>query len=218
MKRVLLLVLFLTACATVKLDLPPDAYAVQGANPHRWNQPLSFGTWSTSNLNEGTTRSFLADTGILQIAKADQAYRMKVNDIVVECHTRELVVGRAEIFVDPTFGQEPLLVCGFDRGRTQTVLALKRTGKGEPSLRGELREIGGPSLDVQSLHRAPGLAVASGEPFGYEIRRDGTRIAGVETINSGRVWIDPTVANRDTLAAAATALLLFKDPNAGTVD
>ncbi|HEX2834036.1 MAG TPA: hypothetical protein VHW00_13575 [Thermoanaerobaculia bacterium] len=218
MKRLLLSLVFLTGCATVQLDLPPDAYRVQGANPRRWNQPLSFGEWAMTSVNEGTTRSFLADTGILQIGKSDQAYRMNIKNIAVECHTREVVIGRADVFVDPTFGREPILVCGFDRGRTQSVLALARTGRGEPSFKGELRELGGPSLEVQSLHRAPNSRIASGEPFGYEILRDGTRIAVVETVNQGRVWIDPTVANRDTLAAAAAALLLFRDPDAGNVD
>lgn len=218
MKRLLLALVFLTGCATVQLDLPPDAYSVQGANPRRWNQPLSFGEWATTSVYEGTTRSFLADTGILQIGKSDQAYRLTIKNIAVECHTRELVIGKADVFVDPTFGREPILVCGFDRGRTQSVLALARTGRGEPSFKGELRELGGPSLEVQSLHRAPGSRIASGDPFGYEILRDGTRIAVVETVNRGRVWIDPTVANRDTLAAAAAALLLFRDPDAGHVD
>jgi hypothetical protein len=218
MKRVLLSLVLLAGCATVQLDLRPDAYSVRGANPRRWNQPISFGEWSATSVNEGTTRSFLADTGILQIGKTDQAYRMNVNSIAVECHTRELVIGKWDVFVDPTFGREPILVCGFDRGRTQSVLALSRTGKGEPSLRGELRELGGPSFEVRSLHRAPGSRIASGEPFGYEILRDGTQIAVVETINQGRVWIDPTVANRDTLAATAMSLLLFRDPDAGNVD
>ncbi|MGN6186930.1 MAG: hypothetical protein ACTHQM_25115 [Thermoanaerobaculia bacterium] len=218
MKRLLILLVVLTAaCATVQLDLPPDTYSVSGANPRRWNQPLSFGQWSTSMVDEGTTRSFLVDTGILQIGKSDQAYRMKLNSIAIECHARELVVGKADVFLDPSLGSHPLLVCGFDRGRTQSVLVLARSGQAEPSLRGELREIGGPSFEIQSIHRAPNSRIASSEPFGFEILRDGTRIAVVETVNQGRVWIDPTVANRDTLAAAAASLLLFRDPDAGTV-
>jgi hypothetical protein len=222
MKRLSVFLLFLTACATnpirtAQLDLPPDTYTVAGANPRTWNQALSFGEWATASVNEGTTRSFLADTGILQIGKSDQAYRMNIKNIAIECHTRELVVGRADIFIDPALGRNPLLLCGFDRGKTQTVLALARTGQAEPSLRGELREIGGPTLDIQSIHRVPG-SIASGEPFGYEILRDGTRVAVVETVNRGRVWIDPFAANRDTLAAAAASLLLFRDPDAGHVD
>jgi hypothetical protein len=60
-----------------------------------------------------------------------------------------------------------------------------------------------------------GAAFPSGEPFGFEI---GNRVAVVETINRGRVWIDPSAPDRDTLAAVAASLLLFRDPDAGEMD
>lgn len=217
MKRLVLVLVLLTGCATAKIELPDGAYDVTGANPRRWNAPLSFGEFATQSVDEGTTRSFLADLGIVQVGKTDQAYRFTINNVRAECHTRELVIGRAGVFVDPNLGKEPLLVCGFERpSGTRSVLALARSGRAEPSLVGELRELGGPALEVRSVHRAEGAAIASGEPFGYEIISDNYRIAAVETINRGRVWIEPTVtANRDTLAAASAALLLFRDPDAG---
>jgi hypothetical protein len=219
MKRtVLVLFLLLTACTTARIDLPGDAYLVEGANPRRWNQPLSFGEWRTSMVNEGTTRSFLADLEILQLGKADQGYRMTLGDTFIECHTREVVIGRAGFFLDPNLGHEPLLACGIDDRGTRSVLAVSRTGKVEPSLRGELRAVGGPSFEVRSVQRVVGSSIPSGDPFGYEILSGGKRVAVVETINRGRVWIDPDAPNRDTLAAAAAALLLFRDPDAGTVD
>src|SRR5687768_13554319 len=105
MKRsVPILLLLLTACATAQLDLPADSYTVTGSNPRRWNQPISFGEWRTEVVNEGTTRSWLADAYILEVGKTDQAYRLTLNGIPVECHTRELVLGRAGVFVDPAFG------------------------------------------------------------------------------------------------------------------
>lgn len=214
MKPLVVFLLLLTGCATAQLDLPEGAYPVEGANPRVWNAPLAFGEWRTGTVSEGTTRSFLADLGILQAGKADQAYRFTIAGVRAECHTRELTIGREGVFVDPTLGRSPLLVCGFERSTgTRSVLALSRTGSAEPSLRGELRELGGPTLDVRSVHRAEGAAFASGEPFGFEIYSGNERIAAVETINRGRVWIEPTVtANRDTLAAASAALLLFREP------
>lgn len=219
MKRAaVFLAVALTACTTAQLDLPSDAYVVSGSNPRRWNAPISFGEWRTQSVNEGTHRSFLADLGIIQAGKADQAYRLTLNGVATECHTREVVIGRSGFFLDPNLGQFPLLVCGYESGGKRSVLALSRTGAVEPTLRGELREVDGPALEVRSLHRAQGAAFASGEPFGYEILRAGKRVAAVETINRGRVWIDASAADRDTLAAAAASLLLFRDPDAGTVD
>jgi hypothetical protein len=210
--------LLLVSCATAQIDLPAGAYDVTGSNPRRWNQPLSFGEWRTSTVDEGTTRSFLADLDLVQVGKADQAYRMTLNDVFIECHTREIVIGREGFFLDPNLGREPLLLCGLDGGGGRSVLALSRTGRVEPTLRGEVRGAGGgAALEVRSIHRA-GSSLPSSEPFGFEILEGGRRVAAVETINRGRVWIDPDAPNRDTLAAAAAALLLFRDPDAGTVD
>lgn len=218
MKRLLPLLL-LVSCATARIDIPADSYAVEGANPRVWNRPISFGEWRTSVVNEGTTRSWLADLDLIEVGRTDQAYRMTLNDTAIECHTRELVVGRGGLFLDPSLGREPLLVCGIDEGGERSILALARTGRTDPSLRGELRgATATAALEVRSINRAFDSRLSSNEPFGFEILRDGRRVAAVETINRGRVWIAPNAPNRDTLAAAAAALLLFRDPDAGTVD
>lgn len=212
MKRIAFVIVFFAACTTARIDLPDGSYAVEGANPRRWNQPLAFGEWRTSMVNEGTTRSMFADLDIVQVGKVDQGYRMNLGDVAVECHTREVVIGRAGFFVDANLGREPLLVCGLDDAGTRSLLALSRTGQIEPTFRGELRGVnGGPALEVRSIHRVAGSAIPSGEPFGYEILSNGSRVAAVETINRGRVWIDPNAPNRDVLAGTAAALLLFRD-------
>src|SRR5688500_5706945 len=128
MKLILLFLLLLTlaACTTTQIDLPADSYTVEGANPRRWHQPLSFGQWRTSMVNEGTTRSFLADLDIVQAGKADQGYRMTIGDTFVECHTREVVIGRDGFFLDANLGREPLLVCGVDDAGERSVLAVSR--------------------------------------------------------------------------------------------
>lgn len=220
MKRLIFALVFLTGCATVQLELPPGAYDVTGSNPRRWNAPISFGPYTTQSVNEGTHRSWLADLDVVQIGKADQGYHLTLNDVAVECHTREVVIGRGGVFVDTSLGREPLLVCGYQRSTgTRSVLALSRTGSHEPSFRGELRGMPGPAYEIRSLHRAAGGSLPSGDPFGYEIRLGEATVAIVETVNRGRVWIDPAEeAKRDMLAAAAASLLLFRDPDAGNVE
>ncbi len=212
MKRLLPFLLLLVSCTTAQIDLPDGSYAVEGANPRRWNQPISFGEWRTSTVNEGTTRSMFVDLDIVQVGKVDQGYRMNLGDVAVECHTREILISRAGFFVDANLGREPLLVCGLDEAGMRSLFALSRTGAIEPTFRGELRGVaGGPAFEVRSIHRVAGSSIPSGEPFGYEILSDGRRVAAVETINRGRVWIDPNAPNRDVLAGTAAALLLFRD-------
>ncbi|HYO78874.1 MAG TPA: hypothetical protein VE010_20600, partial [Thermoanaerobaculia bacterium] len=58
----------------------------------------------------------------------------------------------------------------------------------------------------------------AGEAYGFELMRGEERVAVVETVNRGRVWIDPDAPNRDTLAATAASLLLFREPDAGDVE
>ncbi|HEX8252256.1 MAG TPA: hypothetical protein VF846_03825 [Thermoanaerobaculia bacterium] len=218
MKRLLPLLFLLTACVAARLDLPEGAYDVSGSNPRRWNAPISFGDWRTEMVNEGTRRSWLTQVGVVQVARADQGYHLALNGVDVECHTKEFAIGAGGVFVDPTFGNAPLLVCGYDSRGERSVLTLHRTGRIEPMLRGTLRDDDGNALEVRSLHRPIGAKFPAGEAYGFELMRGEERVAVVETINRGRVWIDPAAQNRDTLAAAAASLLLFREPDAGDVD
>src|SRR5688572_9602795 len=139
MKFIAILLLLLAACTTAQIDLPADSYGVEGANPRRWNQPLSFGEWRTSMVNEGTTRSFLADLDIVQIGKADQGYRMTLGKwLSSRAESRDLVARAAR---HPPAGS-------LDYARDDIS--------------------GGPSLEVRSIQRVSGSSIPSGEPFGYE--------------------------------------------------
>lgn len=217
-----LFLLSFVACSsipTAQIDVPQPSSDVQGANPRHWNQSLSFGPWHTVSVNEGATRSWLADLGVLEVAKSEQALRLALQGSSgitnVECHTRELTGGAAGVFVQASLGKDPILVCGLERDGLHSVLALTRTGNAEPVLRGELRQLGGTTYDVRSLQRASRSSIVSSEPLGYEIDRDETAFAVIETVNRGRVWIDPEAPNKDDLAAAAAVLLLWRDAAAG---
>jgi hypothetical protein len=69
---------------------------------------------------------------------------------------------------------------------------------------------------LRSVHRFQGSSIPSGPPLGYEVTGGDRVVAAVETINQGRVWMDPAVSPRDQerLAVAIMVLLLY-DPAAG---
>lgn len=69
----------------------------------------------------------------------------------------------------------------------------------------------GGRLEVRSLHGYAGSALASMDASGFEVSRGGEPWMVVETLNAGRVLIDPSADPRQQvyLAAAATALLLL---------
>lgn len=212
--RILLfLVLLLAACQTAQMRVAPELasiepLAVEGANPRRWNTPIRFGQWATSEAREGMTWDFGLRLLGIDANFAFQPYRLTVGNVQAECVTRAAVLSRKGLSVDPAFGRIPALACGF-MGAGEGTLELKTTATNAEE--GEI-EFGGMTWGVRSVRNFAGSSIPSGEPLGYEITRDGRVVAAVETINRGRVWMDPSLSARDQsrIAAVATALLLYE--------
>jgi hypothetical protein len=161
MRRLLpLLLLALTACGTVKvaeLDLPEGAWTVEGSNPRVWNRPIGFGPFRTQSVNEGSTRSWVVDAGILSAGRLERGTRLSIAGVEVECHTRQLLVGVSEVYVDPALGRSALLLCGMtQRDGRHSLLTLSRTGTSDAWLTGELRSPKADPLTIRSLHLAKG--------------------------------------------------------------
>jgi hypothetical protein len=105
--------------------------------------------------------------------------------------------------------QIPALGCGF-RSDGEGTLRLNTSAVNREE--GQI-EFGSSAWQIRSVQKYAGSSIPSGEPLGYEILSGGRVIATVETINRGRVWIDPSVNAMDQarIAGVATALLLY-DP------
>jgi hypothetical protein len=214
MKRILLIaVVFLAACQTAQMRVAPELATtepllVEGANPRRWNTPIRFGQWATSEAREGMTWDFGLRLLGIDANFAFQPYRLTVGNVQAECITRTAALSRKGLSVDPAFGRIPALACGF-MGAGEGTLELKTTAMNEE--KGEI-EFGGMTWGVRSVRNFAGSSIPSGDPLGYEITRDGRVVAAVETINRGRVWMDPALSARDQsrIAAVATALLLYE--------
>ena len=221
---VLMLVFVLGGCSVATMQVDPSLAAraepmnVTGNNPRLWNRPLAFGAFRTEQVAEGgewrwAVPLFGGEAGI-----AWQNYRLVLTDgqqrLQATCRTRRVFVERDGLSVDPSLGRLPVLQCALrpEDGGEPWIMTLRRT----PSMRfaGTLGPEGGDAaMQVESKHRAEGAIVDSGEPVGYTIVDGGTVVGAVETINRGRVWIDPSLSERDRMRAAAmaAALLLF-DP------
>jgi hypothetical protein len=216
----LLLSVLATACQTAQMKVATplqtlDALRVEGANPRRWNAPIRFGPWRTSEVDEGLTWNFGIRLLGLDLGVGFQPYRFVLasegQNVQAECVTRSAVVSRKGLSVEiGRGGRIPPLACGF-------------TGSGEGTLRmrttlanrmeGDI-DFGQPLWTLRSVHEIEGARFRSGDPVGYEIRAGGRVIAAVETINRGRVWIDPSLdtGDRSRIAAVSTALLLYEPP------
>ncbi len=114
--------------------------------------------------------------------------------------------------MDPAIGKLPALACAF-QGRGTGTLRLYATAMNQETA---TIDYGDRRCDLRSVRRLQGSSIPSGPPLGYEITGGGAAVAAVETINQGRVWLDPAVAPRgqERLAVAIMVLLLY-DPAAG---
>lgn len=211
----------LPACQVAQMQLAPSlaglpAVPVTGANPRRWNSPVAFGPWRTDVAREGMKWDFALPLLGITVGYARQPYRVVIGSggepIQAECITRALSLERKGLAVDPAFGRLPALACGFE-GRGGGTLRLRNTATNAEA--GTI-DFGDTQWNLRSVHRFQGSSIPSGEPLGYEIEGGGRVVAAVETINQGRVWIDPAVSPRDQerLAVAIMVLLLY-DPAAG---
>lgn len=213
----LLLLAALTACETARMQLAPEldpasGYLVEGANPRRWNAPLQFGPWATTEVREGGDWGFGVPILGINVGYSWQPYRLalagEASELRAECITRALLLSRSGASVDPSLGRIPALACAYRGAEGDGSLRLRN--KATMGAEGTL-EFPGEEWTVRSVHRLEGSRIPAGDPVGWEIVADGRVVAAVETINRGRVWIDPSLGAtaRDRIAAAAASLLLY---------
>jgi hypothetical protein len=178
-----------------------------------WNRPIGFGPFQSSEVREGMNWGFSIPLLGIDASYRSQPYRLVLESpsgpIQVECVTRSMELSRSGFAVDPALGRMPVLGCGFRAGDDEWTMGLfDRT----PGRRGE---IGGENpWTIRSVLVTEGSPISSSEPLGYEILRGGEVIGAVEVINRGRVWMVPSLdpGDQQRVAAAAAALLLFRDP------
>lgn len=223
--------LALSACtpATVRLPagLPGDslAYDVSGHSPRRWQQPLRFGPYSTVGMREGMDFSWALPLFGGHFGRASKPYRYTVvalgeAPVDVECRTRATLLLKRGVSIDITETMEPRMACGVRRdGEEPLVFELADKGTRHDGAIFPARG-GRPLFSVRSLHRFEGSSLASMEPLGYEILRGGEVVAAIETLNAGRVFMNPDTSPRERvlLAAMGSALLMFNPEQSSVFD
>jgi hypothetical protein len=213
-----LTILTSTACTVARMQVAPSLASatpmdVTGSNPRVWNRPIGFGPFQSSEVQEGMKWGFSIPLLGIDASYRSQPYRLVLQSpsgpIQAECVTRSAELSRSGFALDPTLGRMPVLGCGFRSGDDEWTMGLLEQA---PGRRGEIR--GDTPWTIRSVLVSERSPISSSEPLGYEILRDGDVIGAVEVINRGRVWMAPSLEGRDQqrLAAAAAALLLFRDP------
>lgn len=186
-------------------------WPVSGANPRSWASNLSFGQWHTSTAVQGPTLGFGLKLLGISLQHSSQSYRLSLTDGKdwqhLECVSAALTAAKDGWTLDLNLGEKPVFACGI-QGKVASTLELK--AKWNNQLLGQ-SQLSDRRVSIRSLHQLKGAAFDSVEPAGYLLSDDQGPVAQVEVINSGRVWLAPTLPEsvQLELAALMAALLLY---------
>ncbi len=226
MERIAPLLAFLaTACAPARMELPAplaEDAALPAKGAHALTGDVRFGAWTATGVRRGWTLGETTSTWALDEKKARRTYRFDQlgpdgQSWSTRCGTDyqgsevgwESADGRSQTTVPVT--AYSTLVCtiatGDDRPDWLLQLHTEETG-----LTGTLGD-GSRSLRVVENHDLARTSIDSGSAAGFIFYDGETPVAAVEVLNKGRVWLpgDDEPDREHALAAAATALLLYRD-------
>ena len=221
-------VLALAACAPAQLRMPAGfaadavSWDVNGHSPRRAGEPVRFGPYSALELRDGATFGWALPVGRGDFSRSARRFGFTLvaigqAPVETQCRVRNMALGQegangrvdTRIEVDLTSLAGPMLECGLVHDGTIPALALHLERRGT-HLDGHLDSPWG-SYDVRSLHGMQGTVVDAYAPTGFEIVGGGRAPMVVDLINSGHVFLDPSVPEeqRTFFAAVAAALLLL---------
>ena len=220
---------FCPGCTTARVAVDPalasaDHWTVEGANPRAWNTPVAFGPWRSGPVRDAGRLGWSVEVLKLGVGASRRPVAFTLTSpeetIDAECHEQAFEAWTASGWsVDLQAAlDKPALVCAFRvAGREgggapatwRFALGHARTATG--GYVGELRDEGGSAaFVVRSSDRLDGTALRLGAPAGYTFERGGAPVGLVEVLNAGAVWLPASGTPRGPLAAASTALLLFR--------
>lgn len=201
------------------LDVVP-AVPVDRGTVRKWNDPVSFGAWHTTSVDEGGTdwtpgRSAAGHKHVVQNVLLERIYRLTLAtpagaEVRAGCFAQlDAATYGGTTFDVGTVRGDPALQCTYDGAVTGSMDLFEMMKVGDAQA-GYL-EFDDERWHIQSVDRIVGSR-QSGAIVGYEIRNDEAVIGAVETINHGRVWIAPflTSGEQDRVAAVVATLLLYR--------
>lgn len=215
-------------CTTARMAVPADlearsdVYPCVGRGGFTLSEKFSFGPYDVVDVHRGWTHRVAWSIAAYERSRARQQYEFSLRTPSGQTWQGQAATGvRQQDLKDTVAGGE--LTWGLSR----EVNFVARIGRAGPTKAWTLalgEERGGVLLngaltDGQTTYRVDGSRQLAGSPMplmenaGFLIY-DGTRlIAAIDAVNAGSVRFDQTLApaQREPLAAAAAALLLYRD-------
>lgn len=224
------ILLTIVACTTPQMMINRElkqnapAWDVKGKQGWMINQKLSFGPYATGKVSRGWTRSYDIPFFVRFKGSREKFHFEQMGpqgSLVV--HTVQSLKSKEIDFLEGYFSIPIDFKDAFsgtigtedDPGKWTFVINnpndqfFGETSEGYLSNGNELYTI----REVRQNNKK--RDTKWGSIFGYEVFRNGKVVAGIQTINNGRVWLDQTISEEETqlLAAFAAALLLRSELN-----
>lgn len=225
---VLLGILLLTGCQSAKMAIPSDlearseTYPCIGRNGFSLSEQFSFGPYRVENVHRGWTTRTKWGIVFFERSHARQQYEYTLIPPRGEPWQGQAATGVKKSDLkgtvaggELTWGLESDLNFVVQIGRTDAPRAwtlVLAEGTRDSTFKGQLSD-GTTTYRVEGTHALEGSPIPLMDTAGYLIY-DGTRLlAAIDLINAGSVHLDTRLpaARRDPLAAAAAALLLYRD-------
>lgn len=217
----------LLACVPAQMAVPPEvasrggALQVQGRQGFNFSETFNFGGYAVESVDRGWTRStawggfgyedFSAFQEVSFVLRTPEGHRWNCGcATTADARMLRFIFpeSRSEMTWDLTGGGS--YVCAL-QGADGSVW---RLGLGRPRtdalLSGVLHDTV-THVGVEGTRQLAGSSFPLGEATGYVFNAHHGRVAAVEVINEGRVWLPQDMHLRGPIAAASAALLLFQE-------
>jgi len=216
------------SCQTARMALPgfleerAEAHACVGRQGFRFGEDFSFGPYDVRDVRRGWMRRAEWDLTFAEGSARRQEFEYMLHapdgnrwqgHAVTGVRKQDVSgrVGGGEWRWDLTADMNFLVHIEDERQEQFWTLAMAE-GRGDTVMHGELSD-GHTVYRVEGTYRLAGTTMPLVDPAGFIIYTGRRAVAAVEVINQGTVYFDRElgVTDRDVLAAAATALLLYRD-------
>jgi hypothetical protein len=221
--------LLLSACSVARMDVPPELAAnaegmrVKGLDGFKFKERLFFGPFKVEDVHRSWTRTTSWGSEIFSQSASRQKYEFTIaEEGGATWHGQcaayaDAVVLEIEKFLGGTLELQwdgYVLFIGELRdleGDKSWRLAMGQTSE-DYIFSGVLRN-DEMQISIIGSHQLAGSGLSISSPSGYIFSLRGRKIAAVEVINKGFVWIHSSVTPelRGMLSAACAALLLYED-------
>ncbi|WP_337842763.1 hypothetical protein [Rheinheimera sp.] len=187
-------------------------WSVQGSNPRRFDQPLSFGPFYSAKAKQAPAFGFGLKILGVSLQHQRQAQQLSLTNGEhwqhLECLAQSNQLGYDGWQLDTSLGKSPVFACGIQGDSSRSLVLYSQwdnSYKGESLLSNRL-------VKINSVHKMAGSHWPLMDPSGYVLSDSEGPLAQLETINAGRVWFRPGLPAvvQTEVAALAAALLLFK--------